>query len=88
MEIGFRWDFLLYSAMAVVVGWYFVFKQNFEDEYYHWIYNTFLATNAIWVLVIRASYSNRLAQISWFIMPERKQRLKETLFIIPIGTLF
>ena len=69
MEIGFRWDFLIYSAMAVVVGWYFVFKQNFEDEYYHWIYNTFLATNAIWVLVIRASYSNRLAQISWFIMP-------------------
>lgn len=69
MEIGFRWDFLIYSAIAVAVGWYFVFKQNFEDEYYHWIYNTYLATNAIWVLVIRASYSNRLAQISWFIMP-------------------
>ena len=69
MEIGFRWDFLLYSAMAVVTGWYFIFKENFKDEYYHWIYNTFLITNAMWVLVIRASYSNRLAQISWFIMP-------------------
>ena len=69
MEIGFRWDFLLYSAMAVATGWYFIFRENFNDEYYHWIYNTFLATNAVWVLVIRASYSNRLAQISWFIMP-------------------
>ena len=69
MEIGFRWDFLIYSAVPVALGWYFIFKRNFQDEYYHWIYNVYLITNAIWVLVIRASYSNRLAQISWFIMP-------------------
>lgn len=69
MEIGFRWDFLLYSAMPVALGWYFIFRRDFLDEYYHWIYNVYLTTNAIWVLVIRASYSNRLAQISWFIMP-------------------
>ena len=69
MEMKFRWDFLLYSASAVAVGWYFVFRQNFEDEYYHWIYNMYLVTNAIWVLLIRAMFSNRFAQISWFIMP-------------------
>ena len=69
MEIGFRWDFLAYSAVPVVLGWYFIFKRDFLDEYYHWIYNVYIVTNAIWVLVIRASYSNRLAQISWFIMP-------------------
>lgn len=68
-SMRFRWDFLLYSSMGVIVGWYFIFKQNFRDEYYHWIYNTFLMTNAFWVLIIRASYSNRFAQISWFIMP-------------------
>ena len=65
----FRWDFLLYSAMAVFVGYYFIFVRKFKDEYYHWIYNIYLITNAFWVLVIRATYSNRLAQISWFIMP-------------------
>ena len=65
----FRWDFIMYSAMAVAVGYYFIFRRNFKDEYYHWIYNTYLATNAFWVLVIRAAYSNRFAQISWFIMP-------------------
>ena len=69
LRIGFRWDFLAYSSMAVVVGWYFIFKRNFQDEYYHWIYNTYLITNAFWVLVIRAAFSNRFAQISWFIMP-------------------
>ncbi|MCE2617189.1 EpsG family protein [Phocaeicola oris] len=69
MSMVFRWDFLLYSSMAVVVGYYFIFRRDFKDEYYHWIYNTYLATNAFWILVIRAAYSNRFAQISWFIMP-------------------
>ena len=69
MSMVFRWDFLAYSAMGVAVGYYFIFRRNFKDEYYHWIYNTFLLTNAFWVLVIRAAYSNRFAQISWFIMP-------------------
>lgn len=69
LRIGFRWDYLAYSFMAVAVGWYFIFKRNFQDEYYHWIYNTFLITNAFWVLIIRAGFSNRFAQISWFIMP-------------------
>lgn len=69
VQIGFRWDFLLFSAIAVGVGYYFIFRRKFQDEYYHWIYNIYLLTNAFWVLVIRASYSNRFAQISWFIMP-------------------
>lgn len=69
MSMTFRWDFLIYSAMGVAVGYYFIFRRNFRDEYYHWLYNTFLITNAFWVLVIRAAYSNRFAQISWFIMP-------------------
>ena len=68
-EMRFRWDFLAYSAMGVAIGYYFIFKRKFLDEYYHWIYNAFLITNAFWVLIIRASYSNRFAQISWFIMP-------------------
>lgn len=68
-EMRFRWDFLLYSAMAVAVGYYFIFRRKFNDEYYHWIYNTYLITNAFWVLIIRAQYTNRFAQISWFIMP-------------------
>lgn len=69
MSMTFRWDFLLYSAIGVAVGYYFIFRKNYKDEYYHWIYNTYLATNAFWVLVIRAAYSNRFAQISWFILP-------------------
>lgn len=68
-SMSFRWDFLIYSAMGVVVGYYFILRRNFKDEYYHWIFNTYLATNAFWVLIIRAAYSNRFAQISWFLLP-------------------
>nr|WP_321451515.1 EpsG family protein [uncultured Carboxylicivirga sp.] len=66
---GFRWDFLLYSAMPIVVGAYFIFKKNFKDPHYIWIYNIYLVSNSFWVIVIRAAFSNRFAMLSWFIMP-------------------
>lgn len=66
---GFRWDFLVYSAIPVVVGYYFIFKRNYTDKFYCWLYNIYLFTNAFWIIVIRASFSNRFAQISWFLIP-------------------
>lgn len=69
VSMTFRWDFIAYSALGVGVGYYFIFVRKFQDEYYHWIYNTYLALNAFWILIIRAAYSNRFAQISWFILP-------------------
>ena len=65
----FRWDFLLYSAMAVGVAYYFIYIRKFKDQYYTWLFNIYLICNAFWIIVIRASYSNRIAQLSWFIMP-------------------
>ncbi len=66
---GFRWDFLLFSAIPVGVGWYFIFRRGYADRFYIWLFDIYLLTNAFWVMVIRASYSNRFAQISWFVMP-------------------
>lgn len=65
---GFRYDFLFYSAGAVFAGWYFIFKKDFQDKIYHVIYGTYLICNAFWILVIRASFSNRFAYLSWFMM--------------------
>ena len=67
-RIGFRWDFLLYSATAVYAGWYFIFHKKFEDKFYRQLFNTYLIANGFWILVIRASFSNRFAYLSWFIM--------------------
>jgi hypothetical protein len=69
VSTSFRWDFIAFSAMGVAVGAYFLFRRKFDDEYYKWLFNTYLVCNAFWVLIIRAPYSNRFAQISWFILP-------------------
>ena len=66
---GFRWDFLLYSSLPVAIGVYFIYFKEYKDQIYIWLFNIYLFANAFWVLVIRAEYSNRFAQLSWFIMP-------------------
>jgi len=65
---GFRWDFLLYSASGVFAGWYFIIKRGFQDDLYQKIFNTYLLANGIWILIIRANYSNRFAFLSWFLL--------------------
>ncbi len=67
--MGFRWDFLLYSAMPILFVWYLTVKRNFQDKMYNLIANTYILSNAFWVMVIRASFSNRFASLSWFLYP-------------------
>ncbi len=65
---GFRWDFLLYSASGAFAGWFFIVKKGFQDVLYQRIFNTYLIANGIWILIIRANYSNRFAFLSWFLL--------------------
>lgn len=67
-SIGFRPDFLLYSALPIATGCYFVFRQQFQDKMYVWLLNIYIAANAFWVLCMYAAFSNRFAQLSWFLM--------------------
>jgi hypothetical protein len=67
-SIGFRWDFIMYSFFAVGAGALYIFKYDFQDKLYHQIYNTYLLSNAFWILVIRSNFSNRFAYLSWFLM--------------------
>ena len=66
---GFRWDFLIYSMMPILLGYYVVIKRGIKDKTYLLLLNTYTIANAIWVMVIRANYSNRLAYLSWFMYP-------------------
>ena len=63
---GFRWDFLLYSAMPVWIAWYVRYKGVFDQTFYL-IANTYILTNSFWVLLIRVSFTNRFAYLSWFL---------------------
>ena len=67
---GFRLDFILYSAMPVLVGWYAVFKKQLElsDTYIN-LLNLYLCLNGVWMLCMYANYTNRIAYLSWFLYP-------------------
>ncbi len=65
---GFRWDFLAYSSTAVFAGWYYIVKRGYKDKKYFWLFNTYVISNAFWILVIRANFSNRFAYLSWFMI--------------------
>lgn len=68
-NIGFRWDFVLYSAVPVLLGCFYILKKKFFDAFYLRLFNTYLACNACWILVISVAYSNRFAYLSWFLIP-------------------
>lgn len=66
---GFRWDFLLYSSAPVAMIWYVTRYRHFTDRAYTMFANTYLLCNAFWIMVIRSTFSNRFAYLSWFLYP-------------------
>lgn len=66
---GFRWDFLIYSLMPILLGYYIVIMRGIRNRTYEFLLNTYTLSNAFWVMVIRANFSNRFAYLSWFMYP-------------------
>lgn len=66
---GFRVDFVIYSAIPILVGRYYIFKLKLVDVIYQRLFNTYLFANAIWLLVIRMAFTDRMAYLSWFLIP-------------------
>ena len=67
---GFRIDFILYSAMPVLVGWYAVFKKRMNlSPRYKDLLNLYVCLNGVWMLCMYASFTNRIAYLSWFLYP-------------------
>ncbi len=66
---GFRIDFILYSAAPIIFGWIGVFKKRLTSRNYSFLLNLYLLTNAIWLLCMYAEFTNRIAYLSWFMLP-------------------
>ena len=69
VRIGFRPDFILYSAIPIYLGYLMLNKYNYQSATYSFILRLYILTNAIWMLCMYASYSNRIAYLSWFMYP-------------------
>lgn len=65
---GFRWDFVVYSALPILVGAFFIFAKNRFDAFYLKLFSTYVITNAVWLLLIQLPFSNRFAYLSWGVM--------------------
>ena len=68
-QTGFRWDFLLYSAMPVLLIYYVNIKKKIREKVFDYLAVTYLLANSVWILVIQMNYSNRVAYLSWFLYP-------------------
>ena len=68
-KVGFRWDFLIYSVLPLLFSLYSIYKLRIEDDYFSRIVKMYMLVNAIWLLAIRIAFTDRIAYLSWFLIP-------------------
>lgn len=68
-NVGFRYDFLIYSLIPIIIARFNISRITKESETYMIIYRTYLVINAVWLLLIRIPYTDRVAYLSWFMIP-------------------
>lgn len=66
---GFRIDFIIYSSMPVLMGYFVKYRYKMEDKIYDIILNIYLVCNGVWMLCMYAAFTNRIAYLSWFMYP-------------------
>ncbi|MCM1139749.1 MAG: EpsG family protein [Muribaculum sp.] len=68
-KTGYRIDFLLYSAVPILIGAYVIFQKKIQTTTYNQLFNLYLGVNALWVLCMYIPFNNRVAYLSWFMLP-------------------
>lgn len=66
---GFRIDFIIYSSMPIIMGYFVKYKYRLQDKLYDIMLNMYLTTNGVWMLCMYAEFTNRIAYLSWFMYP-------------------
>ena len=67
---GFRIDFVFYSAMPILVGYWAVYKKKLQlSKLYTCLLNLYMTLNGTWMLCMYANFTNRIAYLSWFLYP-------------------
>lgn len=62
---GFRIDFILYSALAIIYSGWIIIKQKYDDVFYMRLSCTYIIVNCLWLVMIRVTYADRFALLSW-----------------------
>lgn len=66
---GFRPDFILYSAIPIFIGYYQITTNKIENKEYHFLWCVYTLTNCVFLLCTYGSFINRIAYLSWLMLP-------------------
>lgn len=66
---GFRIDFIIYSVIPIIFGYWFTAQEHLQYKAYDFLWCVYTLCNAVWLLCVEASYSNRIAYLSWLLYP-------------------
>jgi hypothetical protein len=66
---GFRWDFVIYSVVAIVYSLWIMGNKKFSDKFYERLVCTYIIANCFWLVMIRAQYGDRFSALSWGLIP-------------------
>lgn len=68
-KMGWRLDFIIYSAVPLLFVWLYKAKYQVKDKFYDIIVSTYLICNSFWLLVIKMPFTDRVALLSWVFIP-------------------
>ena len=66
---GFRPYFILYSAVPIFLGYYYIKKGIIESDTYNFLWCTYTLTNCVFLLCTYGTFINRIAYLSWLMLP-------------------
>ena len=66
---GFRPDFILYSAIPIIIGYYLITVKKIKSERFIFLWCVYTLTNCVFLLCTYGSFINRIAYLSWLMIP-------------------
>lgn len=66
---GFRPDFILYSAIPLIIGYFAIKRRWINSNFYVFIWSVYTLTNSVFLLCSQGTYINRIAYLSWLMYP-------------------
>lgn len=69
LKAGWRLDFIVYSAIPLLFAAYYIRVCKYSDRFYKCILCGYLISNSFWLCVIRMPFTDRIAMISWCLIP-------------------
>ena len=66
---GFRIDFIIYSAVPVILGYVLLYKYRIKSNTYNLLLSVYMLSNSVWMLCMYSNFTNRISYLSWFMYP-------------------